>query len=87
MVIGTVRLYDSRSVQWQWVSCSMRLCGNTIAQYYIPKINSCRITGCHFSTMICIARMMQEQSPHTGRAAYLQGWSGFFNDLCSFSHS
>lgn len=49
MVIGTVRLYDSRSVQWQWVSCSMRLCGNTIAQYYIPKISSCRITGCHFS--------------------------------------
>lgn len=84
MVIGTVRLYDSRSVQWQWVSSSMRLCGNTIAQYYIPKINSCRITGCHFSQD---ARMMQEQSPHTGRAAYLQGCSGFFDDLCSFSHS
>lgn len=40
-----------------------------------------------FFTIICITMRVQEQNPHTGRTAYLQGWSHFLNDLCSFSHS
>lgn len=67
----------------------MRLCGNAIAHYYIPRILHWQNNWKSTFPLVCVS--IADVGPeHTNRlriyAAYPQGWSGWLSGLGSFTH-